>query len=326
VSGGLTCRDFDTEQAYQQWATKHKDLSIKLPTSKTSRGYHVFFLSDFNGIKNLKDGEIRGERAYLLLPPSTHPNGIKYKWLISPDGDIPELSLSDFDITGFTEESDESDDIEAISSNIIASLSSVSSLSSLKYRIILLENLDEKVQVYVNTAIKRTLPDKKGYRNFLIFQFCRWLKGHTEFEQCAAGQLKPLVRLWHKRALPAIGTKSFDDTWADFCYGWKRVKYPKGGGTLKLATQKALEAQNHIPAEDNYGRPEIKLLVRLCFELQELQKSKSFWLSWNDAAPVLVVSVPTAGKWLSMLEADGIIATTEEHTAIKATRYKYIAL
>jgi len=53
VSGGLACRDFDTEQAYQQWAGEHRDLADKLPTVKTARGYHVYFLADVDGIRDL---------------------------------------------------------------------------------------------------------------------------------------------------------------------------------------------------------------------------------------------------------------------------------
>jgi predicted transcriptional regulator len=65
--------------------------------------------------------------------------------------------------------------------------------------------------------------------------------------------------------------------------------------------------------------------VRLCYELQALQKTEPFWLSENDGALILGVTRPTIGKWLCMLEADGVIKKTEKHTAIKAARYKFIA-
>jgi len=320
VSGGLTCRDFDDMDSYEQWANKYPELAKMLPTVQTSRGRHIYFISDLGKIKKLGDGELRGN-GYCLLPPSIHPSGSIYQWLIQPNGELPELSLTDF-----TEEAEEREEQHPPFIASISSASSVSSVSSVKERVIFYENLDEKAQCYVNTAIKHTLPYKKGYRNFLIFLFCRWLKGCVEFEKCKAGQLKPLVRLWHEKALQTIGTKPFDETWADFCYGWTRVKYPKGNGiSLKIAVQNAMKVQNHLAAEGIYEKPEVKLLVRICFELQALQKTEPIWLSESDGALIFNVTRPTIGKWLSMLEADGIIKKVAEHTALLATRYKFIA-
>lgn len=329
ASGGLACRDFDIMQEYELWATNHPELAKILPTVRTARGMHVYFRqTQVEGVKKLPDGELRCSRCYCLLPPSLHPEGSIYQWLIPLNGELPELSPKKLGIDDFTEELDDRNDIEDIEATKkagIASSSSVSSASSVNDGITVFENLDVKAKNYVSTAIKRTLPNKKGYRNFLVFQYCRWLKGHGVFTECQARQLKPLIMLWHEKALRTIGTKPFDETWADFCYGWTRVKYPKGDGSLKIATQKALDAQNTVAAEEIYEKPEVKLLVRICFELQTLQKTEPFWLSYGDAALILGVSAPTAGKWFSMLEADSVIKKTEEHTAIKAARYKFIA-
>lgn len=338
VSGGLACRDFDTMPEYELWAGNHPDLAKILPTVQTARGRHVYFeQKQVEGSKKVSAGELKCSKCYCLLPPSLHPSGSIYQWLIPPNDELPELSLKDFDIADFTEETeeveeteepDDSEDIEAIkiaSVSSVSSGSSVSSVSSVNDSVIVFENLDVKVKNYVNTAIKCTRPNKEGYRNFLIFQFCRWLKGNAEFEKCQAGQLKPLVRLWHEKALPTIGTKPFDETWADFCYGWTRVKYPKGSGELKIAVEKALNAQKNLAAEELYEISEVKLLVRVCYELQALRKTEPFWLSWNDAALILGVTKPTVGKWLSMLEADGVIKKVAEYTAKRAVRYKFIA-
>jgi len=320
VSGGLTCLDFDEMQGYERWKRFNPDLAAKLPTVQTSRGMHVYFRSKLEKIKKMEKLDIKAS-GYCMLPPSLHPDGITiYCWLTVPNGQLPELLPKDLGIGDFTEEPDDRDDIEATIDVSIASSSSASSVSS----IIVFENLDVTVKNYVSTAIKRTLPDKKGYRNSSIFKYCRWLKGHSEFTECQAKQLKPLVRLWHEKALRTIGTKPFDETWADFCYGWTRVKYPKGGGSLKIATQKAIDAQNTVVAEEIYEKPEVKLLVRICFELQTLQKTEPFWLSCGDAALILGISAPTAGKWFSMLEADGVIKKVAGHTAKRAARYKFI--
>ena len=134
--------------------------------------------------------------------------------------DVPFAPLPDW-ITrpDFTEEREDSEEIEE--------REDIEDSEAIRL-VVVVENIDDEIKKYINTAIKCTLPGKEGYRNFLIFQFCRWLKGNPDFEKLTAGQLKPLVKMWYEQALSTIGTKVFDETWADFCYGWKKVKYPKG--------------------------------------------------------------------------------------------------
>lgn len=327
ISGGLTCLDFDDMAGYERWKQSNPEFSDKLPTVQTSRGMHVYFRSNLTKTQKRKKLDIKAS-GYCIVPPSLHPDGETiYNWLIQPNGEIPELNLTDLGIDNFTEEAEEQDIASISSQSLLSSSSSQSSLSSVKSmdkEKVIFEKLDKKIQHYINMAIKCTLPNKTGYRNFLIFQYCRWLKGHSEFENHTAGQLKSLVKLWYERALPFIGTKVFDETWADFAYGWKRVKYPKGNGALKIAVERTLNAKTPIPAENMYEKPEMQLLVRVCFELQKIQGKELFWLSWNDAALILGVTAPTAGKWLCMLEADSVIQKVEEHTYTKAARYKFI--
>ena len=55
----------------------------------TARGRHVYFHSTYRRIKKMADGELRGA-GYCLLPPSRHPDGPVYEWLVPlPDGEIP---------------------------------------------------------------------------------------------------------------------------------------------------------------------------------------------------------------------------------------------
>lgn len=330
VSGGLCCLDFDDMGFYEQWKHENNALADRLPTAQTSRGMHVYFRSNLTKTKKREKLDIKAS-GYCLLPPSLHSDKrTVYRWIIQPNGEIPKLSLSDLGIKNLTEETEDTEAIASLSSlslpsshSLQSSQSSPSSVKAINSKLVLWENLDMKNRDFVKRAIKCTLPSKKGYRNFLIFQFCRWLKGNPEFENHTAGQLKPLVKLWHERALPFIGTKIFDETWADFAYGWNKVKYPKGNGALKAAVDKALNAQQPIIAETIYEKAEIRLLVRVCYELQFLQQEEPFWVSWNDAAWILGVSSPTAGKWLCMLEADNVIQKVEEHTFKYAARYRW---
>lgn len=316
VSGGLTCRDFDEMDSYIQWAKTYLDLAKTLPTVKTSRGMHVYFLSDFDKIKKFDDGELRGN-GYCILPPSLHPSGIQYEWLIHPKSEnLIKLNpeKSGFCNVVFTEETEDKEEIEDIEA-----------ISKKSYNVVTFEQLCSKTQIFVDEAITATLPDKQGYRNFLIFQYCRWLKGNKEFAKCKARQLKLLVRRWHERALPFIGTKPFDETWADFAYGWQKVKYPKGENMLKKAVETALAAKNKLNVETNYDTEEVQLLIRICYELQLLQGEEPFFLSCRSAGKILGLSHTQANKYLQMIEADGIIHLIKKNTTEYATRYKFMA-
>ncbi len=296
---------------------------------KTRKGLHVYFQVESFPKRNGDKLDLLCEGAYAILPPSQDK-----QWLTPLNGNLSlidpfSLGLEQFGINrpsmtslsnqDFTEETEDTEDTDETDETEDIEDCEAICVSSVEF-----ESLDVKVQCYVNTAITSTLPRKEGNRNRSIFRFCRWLKGHPAFEKLKAKALRPLVKMWYNQALPTIDTKIFDETWADFCYGWARVKYPKGNGMLKIAIQNALNSQQIIAAESLYEKQEIKLLVRICYELQKLQKDEPFWLAENDGAWILGVTRPTIGKWFSMLEADEVIKRVKKYTSTQATRYKFI--
>ena len=84
VSGGLVCRDFDLRGAYAGWAAAHPDLAATLPTARTARGVHVYAVAADRTPRTFSDGEYRGNGQYVILPPSIHPSGAAYEWIIPP--------------------------------------------------------------------------------------------------------------------------------------------------------------------------------------------------------------------------------------------------
>ena len=86
ASGGLVVADFD-KAIPADW---HKPLT---PRVITGRGEHFYFKKDcaqstrILSYKGDKIGELRGDGAYVVLPPSLHPSGSTYHWAeaMSPD-------------------------------------------------------------------------------------------------------------------------------------------------------------------------------------------------------------------------------------------------
>ena len=106
-------------------------------------------------------------------------------------------------------------------------------------------------------------------------------------------------------------------------YAWKRVKWPKGV-QLDAAVQKALQDTRTPPEVADYEDPRTQLLLRICWQLQQLNSGRLFYLSVRKAGELVGSSPPAAGKRLEMFMADGILAIVEAHTNIRATRYRYL--
>jgi len=113
VSGGLVVRDFDDANAYKKWAVSFPKLAEMLPTRRTARGYHVFFRNGLEKIIHLADGsgELRAA-GYCLLPPSVHPNGTAYLWIVKPNGQVP--LIVDIEAAGLAEMSQRSREAEEV--------------------------------------------------------------------------------------------------------------------------------------------------------------------------------------------------------------------
>ena len=145
-------------------------------------------------------------------------------------------------------------------------------------------------------------------------------KGLTGWE---AGKLILQDFIYEYYGMDSVLTEA--DTWAEFCYGWARVKWPQGDDTLIKAVEKALKAQDILPEAKEYDCVEVQLLIRVCYELQKITDKEPFWLSCRSAAGILGVSHTTSNKWLQMLVDDEILEMVEKNTATKATRFRYIA-
>ncbi|MDP6546308.1 MAG: bifunctional DNA primase/polymerase [Phycisphaerae bacterium] len=166
VSGNLACRDFDEAEAYREWAKKFPKLAKTLPTVQTGKGYHVYFTAKLNKTTMFRDGELRGARSLCTLPPSPHPNGQYYRWIVPlPDGPIPKIAPEKSGLLGepVQQKKTEANGRQRKQSDAVRA-----SRSKLRAKV----GEDE-----VENAIQATLPTEPGTRNRQVFQLARALKG-----------------------------------------------------------------------------------------------------------------------------------------------------
>jgi hypothetical protein len=309
VSGNLACRDFDAIEGYRLWASAHPDLSNKLPTVKTANGYHVYFESHFQGIKHVEDGELRGSGGYCLLPPSVHPHGQVYQW-VNPllNGSLlaidPKLAGFIPNVTEQTEKTEQTEQTEAIVG-------------------------EGKKKEAVGKAIMETLPQEVGTRNRRIFEFARAIKSLPQFADAEPTQLREIVKVWHKKALPNVRTKEFEETWIDFLKAWPRIKYVKGKEPMAQMFEKVIQLEPPPIAVEKYpDNSKFKILVSLCRELQRAAGNEPFFLSVRTAGRLLNIMPMTASRWFFLLQSDGILKIVSKggiaKTVREATRFRYV--
>jgi hypothetical protein len=311
VSGGLTCRDFDLAESYTAWAKAHPDLAALLPTVRTVKGYHVYFLASVEGIHDLGDGELRGSRGYCMLPPSVHPDGPMYEWIIRPI--VENLLVLDPERAGFlsngdlvteqtenTEKPEQTEHTEAIEWGEV-----------------------------VERIIGETLPREFGTRNRRVFDLARTLKSLPQFADADPRDLRAIVQEWHRRALPKIRTKEFEETWIDFLKAWPGIKYVKGTEPMMQTFQRAVESERPRVAVTKYPENQrLQILVALCRELQRAAGGQPFYLSCRTAGRLFSVSHTEAARWFFLLESDGILRVVTKggthEDPRNATRFRYL--
>ena len=311
ASEGLACRDFDLMAEYETWSEAHPKLARTLPTVKTARGRHVYFRTGTEGItrKHLSNGELHISRSYSILPPSLHPSGKYYQWEKQPHQDG--LVFIDDPLTvfggAFTERTEENRGEQK------------------RYWGGELDLNDENVQ----SAISSTLPQEFGQRHRRIFDLARLLKSNPEFAHMDPSVFRPVVKEWHRQALPNIRTKDFVETWADFLSAWTNVKYKIGEAPMDDVMRRVTERQpaRFLIAEypDN---DKLQQLGSLCRELQRTRGEEPFFLSCRTAGKLLGVSHTKVAQWLTVLKGDRLlIEVSKGGTASaprKASRFRYV--
>lgn len=97
TSGNLFVIDCETEEALRHHARQMRQRNIPLWVVKTARGGHIYLRARDGEVHNvepniMRDAEIKGQRGYVLAPPSIHPSGAVYEWLVREGDQIPTVS------------------------------------------------------------------------------------------------------------------------------------------------------------------------------------------------------------------------------------------
>lgn len=91
----LAALDFDSDESYYRFISEHQ-LPAGCPVVKTGRGFHIWVKPKKPVTSCRLDGlELKCKGAYVVAPPSIHPNGTPYTFEVAPDGAIPEVDLEE---------------------------------------------------------------------------------------------------------------------------------------------------------------------------------------------------------------------------------------
>jgi len=102
TSNNLFVLDCESPESLNYHMEQLRARKIPLYVSKTARGGHIYLFCASGEVHNIKSGvikdiEVRGRNLYVLAPPSLHPSGAPYEWLIRQSDKPPTVSVQDID-------------------------------------------------------------------------------------------------------------------------------------------------------------------------------------------------------------------------------------
>ena len=175
-------------------------------------------------------------------------------------------------------------------------------------------------------AVALTVPTVERKRDHQLFNLCRYLKAIPGVASRPARALHSIVKDWHRRALPAIGTKPFDDSWVAFCRAWDN--YRDGAGTLIALYDRALKRPRPRAAAEFYDGPDSPLvkLLALCRELDRHHGGQPFPLPCREAGFLLKLSHDAANAYLNQLCRDGFLdrVNPADFGRRRAAEFRYV--
>lgn len=102
TSGNLFVIDCETPQILGAHMKKLMQRRIPLWVVRTARGGHIYLRSATGEVSSIPSGtlpyaEVRGRGGYVLAPPSLHPSGVRYRWLLRQGNHVPVVDPAQID-------------------------------------------------------------------------------------------------------------------------------------------------------------------------------------------------------------------------------------
>ena len=345
VSGNLYARDFDAPESYHRWKAEYGHLN--LPVTKTARGFQVFCRSEgLVRTKKYDDGELRGEGAFSMLPPSRHPDGPEYSWEVEISKTLKIINPLDIGLnkswsctqcthtqeTQFTQQTQNTQDTQNTQENTSGLPPSPSAQAAVKIRT-------------SNEAIRVSLPKDAHQNHHCLFILARALLALTQhlisigtFQKGSTisdESVRKIFVKWYELAKPFLRRdKSRDDYLFEFLDAWENVEHPLGTSSIDILFEKA---KSIMPPEeaDIFESADIRLLVTFCREMQRNAGDEEFFLSCRTVAQLFKHKChTTAAAWLKGLVRSKILQETTKGGLLKvekdgpkkymATCYRYL--
>jgi hypothetical protein len=316
VSGGLFVRDFDKKGSYDAWKKEHPNLATTLPTVETERGFHVYAVSHAMTLDTKKrdDGEERGDLNYVVAPPSLHPDGVQYKWVIPLSEIIPPVNL---EAAGFRRsftsstadslcsESDDTNDTDAtkIPTPPKPPTPLMTYVQNPGQPSVCIRSEAESV----DGLILRFRP-AAGTHDATLFEFVRNLRAIPGLRHAEVATAKPHIRKWWETNRSFIhGDDSWVYTWGKASSAWKRIKTVPGE-TMSGAVSESDTLPIPKGIAEEYGDDEnVARVAKLCVVLQGRSPQSGFMLSYRILAEVTDIPVATCHQIMRAFCADGFV-------------------
>ncbi|HBH50765.1 MAG TPA: hypothetical protein DDY91_02620 [Planctomycetaceae bacterium] len=280
VSDGLVVRDFDQQDAYDRWAREFRGLADSLPTVRTARGCHVYArVRGSSRTRRFPDGELRGEGAYVVGPPSRHSTGTVYRWRGSPPSSIPFIDTPDRLLLPVLPHSPHHDPWP----------------------------VSHQQALILGELVTRHLPTGTGQREARLFDLARELKAQQP--DCSEEQLRQTFALWWPLAWGIVATKDETTSWTAFQRAWANCRFPHGARWQQAVRLAEGRPAPRLPAA-LAGVERLKALAGLCAALQEVNDGP-FALGCRRAAEFLGTSKNTAARDIEVLVAAGVLVCTK---------------
>jgi hypothetical protein len=329
-SGNLHDRDFDVLSSYEEWAAENPKLARILPTAATGRdggGRRVLFCGDPDQVRSvspsrsntipLGDGELRGDGAYSVVPPSYHEKRRTYRWIVPFSEFPPFVDLFQSGLLRNSKCPAKPNRVSGVTG--VCGSCPPAPLPSSGEGVLGIAGVEEAIQANVPTGFDQ--------RRKCLWDLARSLKAIPGLVNKEPYELEPIVLEWFRRALPHLNHTDPNLSLTDFGFFWRDVKIPKGKNPLRMVFDMAAGMPVPPDIAQRVRHPQMRVIAVACRELQRVVGNGPFWVTVSHIEEYFGVARSTAKEWRDQLTVYYRLLEVVEkgcRETRKATRFRYL--